>query len=186
MQFDLGELLVHFASRSERLVRPDCTVQVDNVLWACPGGELGSYAGARVIVLHDAMALGPDIRVIALRERAGHLRILGRAVRAPDNAMSIEAGELRRANKLAKRTALDEADRLRESIADPALLVRKQHERQLPVVAVSALPPVARAQIVAVTPEPKPDLGDFGKSFLRADGPTDMAAFMASLLEEDE
>lgn len=182
---DLGELLVHFAQRVERIVTPECTVTVDGVRWACLGGELGSYAGTRVVVLHDAMVLGDDVRVIALRERAGHLRILGHAVRAPDNAMSIEAGELRRINKLAKRGALDVADEMRTSITDPALLVRRQHERQLPVVPVAALPePTARARLSSVTPEPTPDLGDFGRSFLRAEEPTDMAAFMASLTEE--
>lgn len=187
IEFDLGELLIHFADRVERVVRPDCTVTVDGTLWACPDGALGGLAGARVLVLRDAMVLGDDVRVIARRERAGHLTILGRAVRAPDNAASIEAGELRRVNKAAKRELLSEADALRDSIADPALLVRKQHERQLPVVPVTPLPATARAQITRVTPEPLPDLGNFGKSFLRPDSdePTDMAAFMRSLQEDE-
>lgn len=185
VEFDLGELLIHFAQRVERVVRPDCTVQVDNVLWACPDGALGSYAGTRVVVMHDAMILGNDLRIIAIRERAGHLRILGKAVRAPENALSIDAGELRRVNKAAKREALEGADDLKTTIADPALLVRKQHERQLPVVPVTALPASTRAQITSVTPEPTPDLGDFGKSFLRADEPTDMDSFMRSLREDE-
>lgn len=185
IEFDLGELLIHFAHREERVVRPDCTVTVENTLWACPDGALGGMAGARVLVLRDAFVLGDDVRVIAIRERAGHLRILGRAVRAPDNAASIEAGDLRRVNKLAKRELLQEADTLRHSIADPALLVRKQHERELPVVPVSALPPTARAQLTSVTPEPTPDLGAFGKSFLHVDEPTDMTTFMATLLEDE-
>lgn len=187
IEFDLAELLIHFAHRTERVVRPDCTVQVDNVLWACEGGELGSYAGSRVLVLRDEMALGPDLRMIAIRERAGHLRILGHATRAPDNALSIEAGDLRRANKLAKREALGLADEARASIADPALLVRRQHERQLPVVAVAPLEPSARGRLSSVTPTPveKPDLGDFGKSFLKTPEPVDMATFMASLLEDE-
>ena len=188
IEFDLGELLIHFAHREERIVRPDCTVTVDNVLWTCPDGALGGMAGTRVLVLRDAMVLGEDVRVIALRERAGHLRILGRAIQAPDNAASIEAGELRRVNKLAKRELLQDADALRHSIADPALLIRRQHERELPVVPVTALPAAARAQITSVTPEPTPDLGAFGKSFLRADEPTDMETFrksLQSLLEEE-
>jgi len=183
--FDLSEMIIHFAHRTERVVRPDCTVQVDNTLWTCTNGELASYAGMRVLILRDYMVLGDNLRIIAVRERAGHLRILGHAVRAPENALSIEAGELRRANKLAKREALAAADSLRDSIADPALLVRKQHERQLPVTPVAALPAVSRAQITSVTPEPTPDLGDFGKSFLRADEPSDMDSFMRSLREEE-
>lgn len=184
--FDLGEMLIHFAQRVERVVRPDCTVTVDGTLWACPGGELGSYAGTKVVVLHDAMVLGSDVRIIALRERAGHLRILGAATRAPDNAMSIEAGELRRANKLAKRQALADADDLRISITDPALLVRKQHERELPVVPVTPLPaPAARAQLTTVTPAPTPDLGAFGKSFLQPDNDANMQDFLRSLTEDE-
>ncbi|WP_155300148.1 DDE-type integrase/transposase/recombinase [Deinococcus kurensis] len=183
LEFDPGELLLLFARRDTRVVKPDGTVTVSNVAWTIPGGRLAQYRGLPVQVLSDQFALGDDTRVIAWHdERTGQTQLLGRAVPAPTVAASVAAGEERRAQKAVKQQVLRDADALAAEYTNPALMVTEQLRRELPVQAVTPLQPTARA---ALNPAPTtPDLGDFGKAFLKpAD---DLDALLRQINEEAE
>ncbi|ANC72935.1 DDE-type integrase/transposase/recombinase [Deinococcus radiodurans] len=183
LELDAGELLLLFARRTKRVVRPDGTVSIGNVAWTIPGGKLAQYRGLPVLVLEDQFALGDERRGIVWQdERTGRLEMLGTAVPAPTVAASIAAGEERRAQKAQKAAALRSADELAREYTNPALMVTEQLRRELPVQAVTPLQPAARAQL---NPEPpKPDLGDFGKAFLKpAD---DLDALLRQIKEENE
>lgn len=159
-----GELVVHFAKRYERTLLPNSTFRIDNEYWACMGGELSSYGGCKVVILHDQMVLGDARRIVAIRERGHHLRILGLASRAPLDASSREAAEYRRTLKRSRANSLNELAELATEVTDPSTVVRQVHRDELGLVPVRPLAPVAHGQITAVTPEAKPDLGEFGIS----------------------
>ncbi|OWL96557.1 hypothetical protein CBQ26_09270 [Deinococcus indicus] len=183
LEFDAGELLLLFARRTRRKVRPDGTVSVANTAWTIPGGRLAQYRDLYVLVLEDQFALGDDRRAIAWEDtRTGRLEMLGNAIPAPTIAASVAAGDERRAQKAVKQAALRDADALAAEYSDPALMVTAQLSRELPVQAVTPVLPAARA---AINPEPvKPDLGDFGKAFLAP--VDDLDALLQQIKEENE
>lgn len=183
LEIDAGEMLLLFARRTKRVVRPDGTVSIGNVAWTIPGGKLAQYRGLPVLVLEDQFALGDKKRGIVWHdERTGRMEMLGTAVPAPTVASSIAAGEERRAQKAQKQAALRAADELAREYTNPALMVSEQLRRELPVQAVTPVQPAARA---ALNPEPaRPDVGDFGKSFLKpAD---DLDALLRQIKEDSE
>lgn len=182
LEFDPGELLLLFARRTRRKVRPDGTVSISNVAWTIPGGKLAQYRDLYVLVLEDQFALGDDRRAIAWEDtRTGRLELLGNAVPAPTIAASVEAGDERRAQKAVKQKALRDAAELAAEYNNPALMVTAQLRRELPVQAVTPVLPAARA---AINPEPaKPDLGDFGRAFL---APTDDLNSLLKQISEEE
>ena len=182
LEFDPGELLLLFARRTRRKVRPDGTVSIANVAWTIPGGKLAQYRDLYVLVLEDQFALGDNRRAIAWEDtRTGRLELLGNAVPAPTIAASVEAGDERRAQKAVKQKALRDAAELAAEYNNPALMVTAQLRRELPVQAVTPVLPAARA---AINPEPaKPDLGDFGRAFL---APTDDLNSLLKQISEEE
>ena len=183
LEMDMGELLLLFAQREKRVVTPGGTVKTGKVEWTIPGGRLAQYRGLPVLVLRDQFALGDDRRAVAWQdERTGRLEMLGTAVPAPTVAHSIAAADERRAQKAVKAQALRDADAIAAEYANPALMVTAQLNRALPVQAVTPILPAARAQL---NPEPKkPDLGEFGRSFLRpAD---DLDALLRQIKEDSE
>jgi putative transposase len=184
LEFDAGEMLLLFARRTRRVVRPDGSVTIGHVAWIIPGGRLAEYRGLPVLVLEDQFALGDDRRAVAWEdERTGRLQMLGTAVPAPTVAASVEAGDERRAQKAVKARALRDAAELAAEYTNPALMVTEQLRRELPVQAVTPVLPAARAQLNPPH-APKPDLGAFGASFLR---PTDdLDALLRQIKEDNE
>lgn len=180
-----NELVVHFAKRYERTLLPNSTFRIDNEYWACMRGELSSYGGCKVVILHDQMVLGNDQRIVAIRERGNYLRILGLASRAPLDASSPEADEYRRTLKQSRANSLSELTELKTEITDPSTVVRQVHRDELGLVPVRPLAPAAHGQITAVTPEAQPDLGEFGKSLGLGAGAVDEAAEWKEWLSDD-
>lgn len=183
LEFDPTELLLLFAHRYERTVRPDGTITLNNTLWTLLDGTLGNYRNMKVLVLHDRFAWGDDTHAIVWRERNGNLRMLGQAAPAPSVAGSIEAADHRRNTKAAKQALLREAKTIKQELTDPAMTVSAALQKELSIVPVQPIVPSGRARIAAVNPDPAPDLGEWDRMFDGSDLGGDLDAVLKRLSE---
>jgi putative transposase len=182
LHIPLEELLLLFTQRVTRKVDGAGRIKLNSRFWTIPDGTLVQYQGYEVVVMRDQFALDPDTVLVAWQDRRGKLELIGAAQPAPDNALSLEAHDQRRAARAVAVEQVRSAREQKKALSDPSLRVPTQLLKQLDVTLAPELPPAARGRLEVVNPPEAIEefaeddvIGQAIKARMerRRDGPTD-------------
>lgn len=121
MQFKLRDLFEIFADSEERTVSGNGEVRWRNTRYTLPDGTLMLYQGRKVVVTeYEHPLTGEPIVNIYLPQPSGNLLELGTAVPAPEDALSQQAFEQRKANRERVKELFAKADEFRRDYLNPA------------------------------------------------------------------
>ncbi|WP_243092575.1 DDE-type integrase/transposase/recombinase [Thermus hydrothermalis] len=182
IQYELGDLYLLTAYKTKRIVRKNGAVQYKNRSYVLEGGSLIPWQGMPVWVLEVSVLPGQPLKV-ALENPDGTLEVLGNLAPEPLRADSLEAAVQRRLDRAAMRALHEEAERLREELAVPAMRLEAVLER------LSGLTPLARRERVLPTAPtqtqlPKPSDTELRQALEELDGDDDLVLDPISLGDE--